>query len=190
SFFFQAGVGIRDRYVTGVQTCALPIYTRVHWAAFREVSKPSSLRPIPTLQLAVPAAIRPSDYLVQMPAAAPAAADVPSESGIPAAAAFAPAVAPAVGARTANMLVDSAQFVTASAEPAAAIQDAEELPAAGKSWVVAVQTAGRRIARGQCALVPAALVLAEPLMKLLQLVLRAGSAIHESVVQVRRKHPS
>src|SRR5699024_11399424 len=83
SFFFQAGVGIRDRYVTGVQTCALPIYTRVHWAAFREVSKPSSLRPIPTLQLAVPAAIRPSDYLVQMPAAAPAAADVPSESGIP-----------------------------------------------------------------------------------------------------------
>src|SRR5437773_9138109 len=27
-FFFQAEDGIRDRDVTGVQTCALPIYTR------------------------------------------------------------------------------------------------------------------------------------------------------------------
>src|SRR5699024_11960629 len=27
-FFFQAGDGIRDRNVTGVQTCALPIYKR------------------------------------------------------------------------------------------------------------------------------------------------------------------
>ena len=26
-FFFQAGDGIRDRLVTGVQTCALPICT-------------------------------------------------------------------------------------------------------------------------------------------------------------------
>src|SRR5690606_40835502 len=28
-FFFQAEDGIRDFHVTGVQTCALPIYTRV-----------------------------------------------------------------------------------------------------------------------------------------------------------------
>src|SRR5689334_24335232 len=32
-FFFQAEVGIRDGTVTGVQTCALPIFTRP--AAFR-----------------------------------------------------------------------------------------------------------------------------------------------------------
>src|SRR5438874_12439790 len=36
-FFFQAEDGIRDLYVTGVQTCALPIWTarsntqRLHW---------------------------------------------------------------------------------------------------------------------------------------------------------------
>src|SRR5438874_1833027 len=29
-FFFQAEDGIRDLYVTGVQTCALPIYSLVH----------------------------------------------------------------------------------------------------------------------------------------------------------------
>src|SRR5207248_7766557 len=29
-FFFQAEDGIRDRTVTGVQTCALPIFTRDH----------------------------------------------------------------------------------------------------------------------------------------------------------------
>src|SRR6266496_3030696 len=29
-FFFQAEDGIRDLYVTGVQTCALPIYTQEH----------------------------------------------------------------------------------------------------------------------------------------------------------------
>ena len=28
-FFFQAEDGIRDHCVTGVQTCALPIYTRI-----------------------------------------------------------------------------------------------------------------------------------------------------------------
>src|SRR5215469_3370914 len=31
-FFFQAEDGIRDLYVTGVQTCALPICLSVHWA--------------------------------------------------------------------------------------------------------------------------------------------------------------
>src|SRR5690349_23996952 len=29
-FFFQAEDGIRDLYVTGVQTCALPIYRKRH----------------------------------------------------------------------------------------------------------------------------------------------------------------
>src|SRR2546425_7612703 len=29
-FFFQAEDGIRDKLVTGVQTCALPIYQRLH----------------------------------------------------------------------------------------------------------------------------------------------------------------
>src|SRR5699024_11801800 len=41
-FFFQAEDGIRDRNVTGVQTCALPIYWQIeslHWlldVVFRE----------------------------------------------------------------------------------------------------------------------------------------------------------
>src|SRR5690625_5607696 len=30
-FFFQAEDGIRDGHVTGVQTCALPIYSVFHW---------------------------------------------------------------------------------------------------------------------------------------------------------------
>src|SRR5690349_22060057 len=36
-FFFQAEDGIRDLYVTGVQTCALPI-----WSFFRSSSNSSS----------------------------------------------------------------------------------------------------------------------------------------------------
>src|SRR5438067_9832558 len=32
-FFFQAEDGIRDRNVTGVQTCALPIRDRLYWAS-------------------------------------------------------------------------------------------------------------------------------------------------------------
>src|SRR5205823_8977494 len=39
-FFFQAEDGIRDKLVTGVQTCALPIYTATQFnrisAAFRQ----------------------------------------------------------------------------------------------------------------------------------------------------------
>src|SRR5439155_16173023 len=31
SFFFQAEDGIRDGHVTGVQTCALPIFTGFAW---------------------------------------------------------------------------------------------------------------------------------------------------------------
>src|SRR5699024_11218105 len=30
-FFFQAEDGIRDRNVTGVQTCALPIFNKIYW---------------------------------------------------------------------------------------------------------------------------------------------------------------
>ena len=33
-FFFQAEDGIRDHCVTGVQTCALPIYLRLIWARY------------------------------------------------------------------------------------------------------------------------------------------------------------
>src|SRR5690349_23013336 len=36
-FFFQAEDGIRDLYVTGVQTCALPIYDAI--AAFRYMAQ-------------------------------------------------------------------------------------------------------------------------------------------------------
>src|SRR5207248_3728424 len=32
-FFFQAEDGIRDRTVTGVQTCALPIFSSTHYLA-------------------------------------------------------------------------------------------------------------------------------------------------------------
>src|SRR5439155_9081443 len=35
SFFFQAEDGIRDGHVTGVQTCALPIFLRLSWSQHR-----------------------------------------------------------------------------------------------------------------------------------------------------------
>src|SRR5699024_11809006 len=35
-YFFQAEDGIRDRNVTGVQTCALPILNRMFWIKFRK----------------------------------------------------------------------------------------------------------------------------------------------------------
>src|SRR6266511_3793910 len=38
-FFFQAEDGIRDFHVTGVQTCALPIYVRARRAAARETGR-------------------------------------------------------------------------------------------------------------------------------------------------------
>src|SRR5260221_9827672 len=41
-FFFQAEDGIRDHCVTGVQTCALPIYIRV--TSLARMSTASSLR--------------------------------------------------------------------------------------------------------------------------------------------------
>src|SRR6267378_6233562 len=36
-FFFQAEDGIRDLYVTGVQTCALPIFDKAARTAYREL---------------------------------------------------------------------------------------------------------------------------------------------------------
>src|SRR5204863_5292746 len=38
-FFFQAEDGIRDLYVTGVQTCALPIFGRPH---FQDLAFPAT----------------------------------------------------------------------------------------------------------------------------------------------------
>src|SRR2546425_13298874 len=38
-FFFQAEDGIRDKLVTGVQTCALPIFMAVREAAFQELRR-------------------------------------------------------------------------------------------------------------------------------------------------------
>src|SRR5688500_20386849 len=43
-FFFQAEDGIRDYKVTGVQTCALPIYSQLHWASQPHPLVPASER--------------------------------------------------------------------------------------------------------------------------------------------------
>src|SRR5690625_5997778 len=42
-FFFQAEDGIRDGYVTGVQTCALPISTVMPSCASRRAAKPARI---------------------------------------------------------------------------------------------------------------------------------------------------
>src|SRR5207248_7024964 len=44
-FFFQAEDGIRDRTVTGVQTCALPISSRTTIFAARRVAPPDLIVP-------------------------------------------------------------------------------------------------------------------------------------------------
>src|SRR5699024_12059020 len=46
-FFFQAEDGIRDRNVTGVQTCALPIYPVRGLPRGAEIASGSSPRPLP-----------------------------------------------------------------------------------------------------------------------------------------------
>src|SRR5437588_9207612 len=45
-FFFQAEDGIRDHCVTGVQTCALPIYVRIDRTAACCCSRPRRCCPI------------------------------------------------------------------------------------------------------------------------------------------------
>src|SRR2546425_5194610 len=51
-FFFQAEDGIRDKLVTGVQTCALPIYSVEEFAADLE-DLDVAIRPPRTEQIAV-----------------------------------------------------------------------------------------------------------------------------------------
>src|SRR6266496_6227632 len=58
-FFFQAEDGIRDLYVTGVQTCALPI-----WAG----RGPSDLQMIETPALNVSAGLRAGAQIAELPA--------------------------------------------------------------------------------------------------------------------------
>src|SRR5437868_15489041 len=43
-FFFQAEDGIRDRNVTGVQTCALPIFAALGWVADTQTRVVSDVR--------------------------------------------------------------------------------------------------------------------------------------------------
>src|SRR5690349_24661392 len=51
-FFFQAEDGIRDLYVTGVQTCALPIWAR------RPSSRPTRSSPVTTPMRSRPPSLR------------------------------------------------------------------------------------------------------------------------------------
>src|SRR5688500_19262146 len=51
-FFFQAEDGIRDYKVTGVQTCALPIWRRQEGACARvagQVDRTHRIRPVPRI---------------------------------------------------------------------------------------------------------------------------------------------
>src|SRR5438876_5347440 len=50
-FFFQAEDGIRDGRVTGVQTCALPIYLQHSVTAFDTPRRISDSRPFPSRPL-------------------------------------------------------------------------------------------------------------------------------------------
>src|SRR2546425_6421345 len=60
SFFFQAEDGIRDKLVTGVQTCALPISRRALGAPRRAARTPSRHH--------APATVRPRGGLRSVPA--------------------------------------------------------------------------------------------------------------------------
>src|SRR5690606_40321756 len=52
-FFFQAEDGIRDFHVTGVQTCALPIFSRtMNWRAGKATTSPSRTRNLPATRCA------------------------------------------------------------------------------------------------------------------------------------------
>src|SRR6266496_2266008 len=69
-FFFQAEDGIRGLYVTGVQTCALPICSPTGSSAFR--TPPPTAPP--------PSGSRPSTTSPRRPPASPAPATSPSTS--------------------------------------------------------------------------------------------------------------
>src|SRR3989440_9505829 len=49
-FFFQAEDGIRDLIVTGVQTCALPIYTQPDWTMLHRGTWARAGRPIAAVE--------------------------------------------------------------------------------------------------------------------------------------------
>src|SRR5438034_5876097 len=49
TFFFQAEDGIRDHCVTGVQTCALPIYKMIKLRTEEETTLPTSVTNPPRL---------------------------------------------------------------------------------------------------------------------------------------------
>src|SRR3989475_7187425 len=76
-FFFQAEDGIRDLTVTGVQTCALPIFTTVvhsRWALFAQVHQVFSpemryLSPFLTARHLIPAESLPASGSVNAAAA-------------------------------------------------------------------------------------------------------------------------
>src|SRR6266545_6639890 len=68
-FFFLAEDGIRDKLVTGVQTCALPI-----WAALRSLAGPAGGGPAWSPQCGPPqaaASARPNKSAPEPPSAAP-----------------------------------------------------------------------------------------------------------------------
>src|SRR5699024_12118996 len=61
-FFFQAEDGIRDRNVTGVQTCALPI-SHAHAAALAYISRASVVEETPSTYHALLAVGQQATYL-------------------------------------------------------------------------------------------------------------------------------
>src|SRR2546430_11287496 len=54
-FFFQAEDGIRDLTVTGVQTCALPIWELQPWITSARTSLPTPLSPVSKMRVSEPA---------------------------------------------------------------------------------------------------------------------------------------
>src|SRR5436190_7281070 len=63
-FFFQAEAGIRDHCVTGVQTCALPIFSGTGGGGLRDLGVPEEDLP----SLAEAAAARPGNQVNPRPA--------------------------------------------------------------------------------------------------------------------------
>src|SRR5439155_6762614 len=68
-FFFQAEDGIRDGHVTGVQTCALPIYIPIVDTSFSSFMSPAMTRVVPSLTITVVSALEVSTMGILLPAA-------------------------------------------------------------------------------------------------------------------------